>query len=1325
MATLPWAPFRDKYKSNYTFKDNNAWSSFARGKLTDQQLGTDYGMNKEGIAAYRNDVNVRDASIGTAIGIAGQVGNAAANYIGSAMQNKYATGENAGIMNAITGGYDSNPFLRAVTKRDVSDAVQQVGGIQDNYNDYKSLLQTDVLGNALIDNVKEDPNDFGRFLGNMYGIHLRGDNKKEDNTALLQTRLQGISTGAQIGSMGGIESGLIGAGIGNIFGKWAGIANQFKTDRARREANKEINARNEYIKDSYNTMVDNIDYNNYANQMRSALAFGGNLFATGGNLHSNGADWSNGITQFNAGGTHEENPNGGVPQGVAPDGNPNLVEEGEVRWKDYIFSKRLTLDGKTADALAMNKYANKDFATIATNISKESEERPNDPLATKTRDSLLERLRIAQEEIKIVQQEKELKNQIANMSPEERAAMQEQMLMQMQAQGQLQEQEQVQEQLSPEEQMIQQDNSQQMPEQIGQEQMMAMGMQGFGGNLFSLGGQLNTFSHSFVEGGDMVNPPRGKTNKITNAKVSAMWPHISLKDASVILQENPKMFEFLNKLNDAIEEKGGKDSKKYDITITSGTDYHDSGYHTKGEAVDIRPTYYADKGARDQKTMQDIIYGNTELRGWMLSNGMYALDEYKQKSKGWTGGHFHIGPDSKVRNIMEKAFLQYDKNSGIKGFNPLDSYSYGTLVNIGTMGALSSKDTQKGIEDKLSEYFDIPKTQIIKYMRTSNVIGGNNLEGYKNKVTERKDILSKDFGDSAYNKIQEEINELSGDSSISDEEFSTKYNEKKQQLEEINKGRIAQDALKAEMKEATPDVAEYYQLMEDYKNTDNAQEKHEIENKARTLESTLKFLGIDGVEFTDAVKTEEGKIINDYLYNGMTDEEFLEKTGQTPTNFVGYKENTEKNWTTERNYMADSAYKQGTISDAEYKQMTGEDIPEWTRLITENISNNPTYRPFEPTGIEMQANANAPTLFPSASNQQLNQTSTGTWLDNYDMVDSVIPGTNMPTQITAGENLQNAGSVVDGFDAFVDNIPGSPTYGKVFYRKKPIVNTTPAQQVSGTPQGTPTNASKTTTSTVITPAEKVVINNDTVKPAAQGSVDSGKKVVLSTGAEQSVAQVADNYNKVGSIAPYFAPLIGNALGVALSSLPADYSNADIIRKGYSPVGYTPLGNYMQYKPMDTQRLVNTNVNPAIANARQQAMNVSGGNRGMAMSGIQATNYDYFKALNDMAIHSQEYNDAQKEKVSIFNRDTAKTNAENAMKANVYNQQSLLDVAKNEAAMRDRIDTMRATAIGSSLTGLANELGSLGKTQAMRNMINTNRGNLGYTVGNLFNTMYEK
>lgn len=64
------------------------------------------------------------------------------------------------------------------------------------------------------------------------------------------------------------------------------------------------------------------------------------LYELGGTLQAAGSNWGR-ATEINAGGTHEESPYNGVQVGVDPEGTPNLVEENEVIWNDYVFSNRI------------------------------------------------------------------------------------------------------------------------------------------------------------------------------------------------------------------------------------------------------------------------------------------------------------------------------------------------------------------------------------------------------------------------------------------------------------------------------------------------------------------------------------------------------------------------------------------------------------------------------------------------------------------------------------------------------------------------------------------------------------------------------------------------------------------------------------------------------------------------------------------------------------------------------------------------------------------------------------------------------------------------
>ena len=120
----------------------------------------------------------------------------------------------------------------------------------------------------------------------------------------------------------------------------------------------------------------------------------------GGPLSTHGLDLSNGVVQVNNGNTHENNKYEGVQMGIDNQGIPNLVEEGEVVFNDYVFSNRL----KVPDAVK-NKYklrGNKEltFADAAKQMQKESEERPNDPISKKGLTSSMSILQQAQEDVR-------------------------------------------------------------------------------------------------------------------------------------------------------------------------------------------------------------------------------------------------------------------------------------------------------------------------------------------------------------------------------------------------------------------------------------------------------------------------------------------------------------------------------------------------------------------------------------------------------------------------------------------------------------------------------------------------------------------------------------------------------------------------------------------------------------------------------------------------------------------------------------------------------------------------------------------------------------
>lgn len=89
------------------------------------------------------------------------------------------------------------------------------------------------------------------------------------------------------------------------------------------------------------------------------------------------------LNTYENGGSHSQNTNGGIPQGMSTDGSLNTVEEGESRVGDYIFSNRLKLKNPELVNLG-SKLKNKTFSDVSKKLYKEVEERPNDSISKRT-----------------------------------------------------------------------------------------------------------------------------------------------------------------------------------------------------------------------------------------------------------------------------------------------------------------------------------------------------------------------------------------------------------------------------------------------------------------------------------------------------------------------------------------------------------------------------------------------------------------------------------------------------------------------------------------------------------------------------------------------------------------------------------------------------------------------------------------------------------------------------------------------------------------------------------------------------------------------------
>ncbi len=147
-----------------------------------------------------------------------------------------------------------------------------------------------------------------------------------------------------------------------------------------------------------------------------ARNFGGRK-AFGGDLNTYGGTYNGGLEYIDNGGTHEQNPFNGVPMGTDRNGTPNLVEEGETIWNDYVFSNRLKVPEALTDKYKLSKDIT--FAKASKKLGKEIEETPNDPISKRTFNSFMQDLQQSQEEVKAKKELAKVKRQFNKLSPQE------------------------------------------------------------------------------------------------------------------------------------------------------------------------------------------------------------------------------------------------------------------------------------------------------------------------------------------------------------------------------------------------------------------------------------------------------------------------------------------------------------------------------------------------------------------------------------------------------------------------------------------------------------------------------------------------------------------------------------------------------------------------------------------------------------------------------------------------------------------------------------------------------------------------------------------
>lgn len=302
----------------------------------------------------------------------------------------------SGVMGAAEGFLKNNEIN--------STAVEQAKSTIENESkkDYSEVNSIDDAFNAWNDRTffKQDYN-MKDFRGSSVGEQLLNTGK---------AALSGAKGGMSLSPIGGIVGGAVGLA--------AGVAGIFSGNAKAKKAAEETNF---LAKQGEERQEGNILTNLESAIGQQNLNYALNYSKFGGPLHTKGTIFDTDLTYIDEGGLHEDNPYGGVPISVDPEGNPNLVEEGEIilnpkNGNPYVFSNSVYAKEDILTQFKLpKKYANASFAYIADKISKEERELPNDPINRRSLNDKMMKLTYAQEMTKAKQNKNKNKKQLSNV----------------------------------------------------------------------------------------------------------------------------------------------------------------------------------------------------------------------------------------------------------------------------------------------------------------------------------------------------------------------------------------------------------------------------------------------------------------------------------------------------------------------------------------------------------------------------------------------------------------------------------------------------------------------------------------------------------------------------------------------------------------------------------------------------------------------------------------------------------------------------------------------------------------------------------------------
>lgn len=1040
---------------------------------------------------------------------------------------------------------------------------------------------------------------------------------------------------------------------------------------------------------AYNQVDNNID--NLKTQQSDMLeatyaAFGGPLghpymYGFGGNVNTHGGDFPTGLTHINAGGTHEESPYQGVPMGQDAEGTPNLVEENETIYNDYVFSERLkvpTIDkpmnGKKYQQWekVLRKYKNKSYSDAAKKAEKDSgvDERPNDPIARRGFESVLEILAQSQEQVRDIENNPDQAEQIASMSPEEyanykaeqeqqQAAQQQAMMEQMQAQQA--------QQMSPEQQAMMQQQAMQQQQMSSEEQAMAqqqmMAQQGAqpqmacGGHLHAEGGQLSPEEQAATEQQEV--PPTEEIPADQELSTPSGTEEAPSAEISQFNAGTPADEMSTKELNETIDEiyQYAKDNKDKDLLQRArkakrGT-REDKEAFVEDAREDIQMAMeeqqqqqqvQEEQQAQEQAAIEAQQQAQMQQAQADPGQELDAQENIPQENSFALGGEMSLNDPEGGQSSTEGKVFAGPKIAPAKKYEGVNASNYRDFLKYLSQNNLSIKDFIKYYEG-LSRGNKWSRKKYTQDLATKWIEGIN--KANQSKVAENY------LSNLSYPQLQALAESLNVDTS----------NIK----QDTNREQSYRDAILKH----SPDYAKY----------------NEILNTGSTLTFRDK-------NYRPTWKTTKGTTrqkVDSKFFTGDNAQKDLDAYYES--RLADYLESSDA----EKWKPSEEEKRKGQKVASKF-HLTGEQARGFNKYLEETSGDNAEkdkelaklFRASHTDGIDWNGDWEYKNKF----------TPDGTVQENKEYRDYYSSPANGGAETNAGKLDSQWGRL------------HSPKLNLLY--ETPDIKERTAYYVDG---------QEIDDSNFIDENGKWVNPSWTAKADTDLTNDDGSVVHRYNLTRSALPEVDDTMTPTNTLGgdtdesvPYplannaiFGLGIGAQLGTTLFNAltPIDYSNADAIEAAannitYKPVGFTPLGHRLTYRPVD-RNYEGNKLQAQMGAERRSIENLANQNRATATANLFNSDYNLVSQLGDLDYKAELANRQHEAQVAGHDTDIDKFNSEGMLKADMANQDAAMKsqmqrIAGIEKAyaMRQALEDAKGASVSAGLSGTVNNIFNLWK-----------------------------